>query len=157
MQPVAQGANVTVWASRIGLADTYAPSFTQSPQGSLIQSMAPVDGERAVNLRGEDHGGGISAVAFVIDGRILEERPADPLSSSCSQPYVSRVRCPLAIDTTLTLDTTRLSNGRHQIQVALIDAAGNRTLSHATGVDVRNSGAPNGIGSQSIRTYRGLV
>ena len=51
----------------------------------------------------------------------------------------------------MALDTTQISNGTHVIQVALIDAAGNRTLSDAgTQVEVRNRGVPNGAGASQF-------
>jgi hypothetical protein len=51
------------------------------------------------------------------------------------------------VDTTIALDTARMPNGPHKIQVALIDAGGNRTLSEPATVRVANAGLPNGTGA----------
>jgi hypothetical protein len=58
----------------------------------------------------------------------------------------------LTLERTMTLDTTVISNGRHSVQVALTDAAGNRTLSAPVEVDVRNRGVPNGAGASQFAT-----
>jgi hypothetical protein len=60
------------------------------------------------------------------------------------------VPCPLTLDRSLALDTTRIANGKHTIQVALTDAAGNRTLSGPVEVEVRNRGVPNGVGASQF-------
>jgi hypothetical protein len=143
----AAGAHVTVWASRFGLADLYAPAFTQSPSGPLLQTTGPVDGELSVSFRAVDHGSGIASVGFAVDGHLLQEQTADPLSATCKQPYLMRVPCPLVVDRTVSFNTTQIANGAHEFQVAVIDASGNRTLSDAVTVNVHNSGAPNGSGA----------
>ena len=52
----------------------------------------------------------------------------------------------------MTFDTTTVSNGRHSVQVALTDVAGNRTLSAPVDVEVRNRGVPNGVGASQFAT-----
>ena len=47
----------------------------------------------------------------------------------------------------MELDTSVLDNGVRAVQVALVDAAGNRTLSAPMGVHVRNDKGPNGTGA----------
>jgi len=66
-----------------------------------------------------------------------------------------RCPCPLAADRTLSLNTAELPNGAHSVHVALIDAAGNRTLSDPVPIVTRNGGAPNGKGASRFARLRG--
>jgi hypothetical protein len=60
------------------------------------------------------------------------------------------VPCPLEASETIGLDTAALANGAHRVQVALVDAAGNRTLSQPVAVDVQNAKAPNGVPASRV-------
>ena len=138
---------MTIWASRIRLTDTEAPRFTREPSGALAQPGAALDGERGVTFaasrpRRRD---GL--------GRVRRRR-ADPRRAAtqvpvttCARPYVAVVPCPSSIERTMTLDTTEVANGKHSFQMALTDAAGNRTLSSPVEIEVRNRGVPNGAGA----------
>ena len=137
-------ASVTVWASRIGLADPYPPAFSSAPSGPLVAGGGAVEGERSVMFRAEDRGGGIASVAFVVDGAKLEEQAADRTAKSCARPYTSTVPCPLAVEKIVTFDTNQIANGPHEIAVAITDAGGNRTVSAPVNVKVHNPGAANG-------------
>jgi hypothetical protein len=57
-------------------------------------------------------------------------------------------------DGTLVFDTAQIANGAHNVQVALIDAGGNRTLSDPVAIVTRNGGQPNGIGATRFARLR---
>ncbi len=150
--PTGEGSHVTIWAARVGLSDPSAPRFTREPVGLVTSTGTTVDGERPVTFAAEDRGGGIASVGFVVDGQMLQERPSQSGPSTCTRPFRTPAPCPLTLERTMTLDTTVISNGRHTVQVALTDAAGNRTLSAAVEVEVRNRGVPNGAGASQFAT-----
>ncbi len=80
-----------------------------------------------------DAGGGVREAAIVVDG-------TDKASAAlgCSQPYRAAVPCPLSGRAEVALDTRSLANGAHRVQLALIDVAGNRTLTDAANIEVNN-------------------
>jgi hypothetical protein len=140
-------AEVIIMASRVGLRDSDAPTFASPPTGSLLESGGVLNGERSVRVRGQDVGGGVARIAVVVDGSDRYEQPVNAADEACRVPYTTPVPCPLAVDSTLAFDTATLPNGAHKIQVALIDAAGNRSLTDPVAVETRNGGRPNGVGA----------
>ena len=148
--PTEELAEVIVMASLgIGLRDNDAPTFPSPPTGSLLEQGGVLDGERSVRVRGQDVGGGLARIALVVDGDDRYEQSVNAADASCRTPYTTPVPCPLVVDSTLVFDTGTLPNGSHNIQVALIDASGNRALSDPVAVVTRNGGQPNGVGASA--------
>jgi hypothetical protein len=131
----------------VTLDDPYAPRFSRAPSGALTVAGAVTEGEAAVSFAGDDLGSGIASMGFMVDGHLIDVVSTQSMLTTCARPYVTTVPCPLAIDHTMTLDTTQISNGKHTVSVALVDAAGNRTLSTTVEIEVRNRGVPNGAGA----------
>jgi hypothetical protein len=50
-EPGGTRAHVNLWATRIGLSDLFAPTFSRVPAGSLVDATGPIDGERSVSFR----------------------------------------------------------------------------------------------------------
>jgi hypothetical protein len=154
--PVIPAAYVVLFSSRIGLADLHPPAFRSPPTGSLLDGSSVLDGERSVRFEGADLGGGLESVTVVVDGLLRDPQPINGSDARCRRPFTNVVPCPLVADGTLVFDTAQLSNGAHSVQVALIDAAGNRTLSDPIAIETRNGGRPNGVGatrSARMRTW----
>jgi hypothetical protein len=154
--PTSPTSYVMVFSARFGLTDVHAPAFRSPPTGSLLDGGSVLDGERSVRFEGADLGGGLETVAVVVDGLLREPQPINSTDVRCRRPFAYVVPCPLVADGTLLFDTAELSNGAHSVQVALIDAAGNRTLSDPVAIETRNGGRPNGVGatrSARMRTW----
>jgi hypothetical protein len=136
-----------VFSSRVGLSDDRAPAFRSAPTGSLLETGAPIDGVRSVEYAAYDDGGGLARAALVVDGVMRKEQPADPADASCREPYVETVPCSLVAEGTIRFDTAVLSDGPHQVALAVIDAGGNRALSSPVEVVTNNRGGVNGTGA----------
>jgi hypothetical protein len=113
-----------------------------------------VSAEQEVRYAAEDVGGGLARVAVLVDGVARKEQPAAPADSGCREPYVSLVPCPLANDGSIAFDTATLPDGPHSVAVALIDAAGNRTVSAAATVVFKNRRVANGANASRSAELR---
>jgi hypothetical protein len=145
-----------VFSSRIGLSDVDRPTFLRGPIGPLVETDRPVTAEQDARYAAEDIGGGLARVAVLVDGVVRKEQPAAPADASCREPYVQLVPCPLASDGSISFDTATLPDGPHSVAVALIDAAGNRTVSDAETVIFKNRHIANGVNasrSAKLRTW----
>jgi hypothetical protein len=139
----------SIYRARIGIADAHPPTFKHAPSGSLLVTSAAVDGERSVRVDGRDAGGGLYSAEVIVDGATVAETRIAP-DGTCRKPFFAPVPCPADATATVALDTAALDNGRHHIQTALVDAAGNRTLSNPVDVVVTNAKEPNGAGASRI-------
>jgi hypothetical protein len=145
--PDSRLAMLRVYSSRVELEDLAPPIYVESVRGTLLNSSAPLAGEKTVTLHARDYGGGVARMGLVIDGQGFAEQSVDPTDSRCRIPFTSLVPCPLEIARTLAFDTALLGNGTHSVRVMVEDAAGNRTLSDPVTVTTRNGGQPNGKGA----------
>jgi hypothetical protein len=136
-----------IFATRIELEDLVAPSFTSAPEGTLLDTTAPMSGEKTVRFAARDYGGGLMRMGLVVDGQTYADQLVDPTNARCQVPFSSRVPCPLETVRTIAFDTATVPNGAHSVRVAIQDAAGNRTLSEPMLVMTRNGGPPNGRGA----------
>jgi hypothetical protein len=136
-----------VFSSRVGLSDDRTPAFRSAPTGSLLETDTPIQGVRSVQYAAYDDGGGLARVALVVDGATRKEQPADPTDPGCREPYVETVPCSLAAAGTMRFDTAGLSDGPHQVALAIVDAGGNRALSAPAEVVTNNRGGVNGTGA----------
>jgi hypothetical protein len=132
-----------IYRARIGLSDAFPPAFRTAPSGSLLDASATVSGERAVRFDATDIGGGLRAGEIVVDG-VAVARTDIGAGGTCREPYNLPVPCPFSANGTISLDTAAIENGRRSVQVGLVDAAGNRTLSDPVTVAVHNDKYPNG-------------
>jgi hypothetical protein len=142
----------TIYRARISLADAFPPVFRAPPSGSLLDATSVVQGHREVSFAGTDLGGGIRAVEVMVDGEPVIRRPIAGVT--CTEPYANPVPCPVTTTETIVVDTGALENGSHRIQLALVDAANNRTLSDAVGVTVHNDKGPNGANASRSAKLR---
>ena len=79
-------------------------------------------------------------------------------SSTCREPYVALVPCPASASAVVPFATSAIPNGRHTLQVAAEDAAGNRTVSGGWTVLIANGAVANGVGASraaGLSTLRG--
>jgi hypothetical protein len=125
---------LNVYAARIDLRDDLAPVLS-AVSGSLLAPGAQ-KGTRAVSYSASDRGSGVYREQLVVDGTVRAERQL-----GCSSTLV--VPCPLSTSGTVTLDTTRLADGEHEVELVLWDATlANRTGHGPVRITVDNVPAP---------------
>jgi hypothetical protein len=112
-----------------------------SASGSLLDSSAPHRGERFLSLRLRDVGGGLLRTRVEVDGQRFAEQAVDDNGGRCKAPFVAPVPCKLEANVELPIDTTRISDGRHQLAVRVFDATGvNSAVYGPIPIDVDNPG-----------------
>ncbi len=103
----------------VTVTDNQAPTITATG-GSLLTSVGYQHGVITGTVSGADNSG-VSSVRVYVDGN-----PIVQSAFSCDYTYAQP--CPAtATSPTLSLDTTRLADGTHRVQAAVVDAAGNET------------------------------
>ena len=135
-----------IYRARITVADAFPPAFRVPPSGSLLDGGGPVSGTRSVSFDGRDLGGGIRAAEIVIDGQPVAREDV-AAGGRCREPFNDPVPCPGTAAGTIALETAGLDNGIRRAQVALVDVAGNRSLSDPVTIRVHNDKLPNGVGA----------
>jgi hypothetical protein len=146
-----------VSSGKVVLNDTIAPAASNL-RGSLL-APGQKRGQVTAEFDATDQGGGLSRLITVIDGKETENKGLDQGAGTCqdilpgnTEPheYTGKVPCPTAIkNIAAVIDTTKLSDARHNVQLWLEDAAGNRTpVFDPKGIDIEVFNAvPNGIGA----------
>jgi hypothetical protein len=142
---------LTIGRGRIALADDAAPVLSAA-SGPLLAPGAVLDGPQGVTASANDVGGGVQRFEVIVDGAAVGREEMVGRHPSCREPYVALTPCPPSESVSFAFDTATIPNGRHRIQIAAVDAAGNRTLSTAADVTIANGATPNGAGaSRSAR------
>jgi hypothetical protein len=130
-------ARVELNSATVTIEDQQAPQIT-STSGSLFDG-GLVHGSLSGTVDGSDTSG-VQYVRLYVDGTQLAQQ-----ANSCdfSQP----APCPSTSSNQLSLNTSTLSSGQHEIQVALIDAAGNQTLTAPVQITADNTApsTPSGL------------
>ncbi len=115
----------------------------QPPQITAVSGPLFVGGLVRGTLLGTIDGSDNSGVQYAriyVDGAQVAQQ-----ASSCD--FTRPAPCPVSSSNQFSLDTSTLSNGPHQIQAAVVDAAGNQTLGspiHVT-IDNANPSAPTAL------------
>jgi hypothetical protein len=130
--------------ARVELADvTVTVTDEQPPQitstsGSLFAG-GLVRGTLSGTIDASDNSG-VQYARLYVDGAQVAQQ-----ASSCD--FTLPEPCPTSSSNQFSLDTSTLSNGPHQVQAAVIDAAGNQTLGSPVQITVDNSdpSAPSGL------------
>jgi hypothetical protein len=130
-------ARVELNGATVTVVDEQSPHVV-SVSGSLFAG-GPVRGVISGTISGADSSGVHDAGVYVDGSQVSQQEYA------CD--FTQPAPCPATSSRLFSLDTSTLSNGPHQIQAALVDAAGNKTLSSPVQVTVQNASpsAPNGL------------
>ena len=127
-------STLQIHGGSIDLRDDAAPTLG-GVFGSLLATGA-LNGTRTIAYAAEDKGGGVRTAELLVDGAVVVARAAD-----CS--FALPVPCPLSESGTLTLDTTRLAEGEHEVKLVVADATlGNRAQHGPFTITVDNLPAP---------------
>ncbi len=129
----------SAWAAMYGatitIADPTPPTLDQ-PTGTLW-GLGTLNGyhhsNENVTTTAQDTGGGIQSIVLAADGT-----PTETYTAPCD--YTSTQPCPLSTGPqTLTLPTTRLTDGTHTLTLTAVDAAGNTSLGVSQQIAVDNT------------------
>jgi hypothetical protein len=137
-------ARFEAWRVAVSAEDDLAPSGTAT--GDLLTAPV-VTGAQTITVNASDRGAGLYAARLVVDGQAQGNaafgdrfcRDVDPGNSDPFEFAVLRP-CPLQGSADLQLDTTGVSDDAfHQVQVQVLDAAGNTTTlaDRIVGVDAK--------------------
>lgn len=132
-------ARVELNSATVTITDNQPPSITATA-GALFTSTGYQHGSLVGTISGADNSG-VSSVRVYVDGNKVADS-----GFACDFTYAEP--CPASVTSpALTLDTTRLADGPHQVQAAVIDAAGNETRGPVRQLLLANHppGAPVGV------------
>jgi len=133
------GTSVSLSAITPRISDTSAPSFSSPPSGSLLAG-GPLRGSKGVSFAASDVGGGIYEVGLLVDGQPEQLQTPDSNGGRCVKPFQYLVPCPLSLSSSFSIDTTRIPDGQHEVQVVAYDATEEgRAVSAPTTIDVHNA------------------
>lgn len=129
-------AAVSVLEARVALRDIAAPEA------------APWTGRLGGTVRADfsDKGGGVRTASLLVDGRVVET------VQFCREPFAERVPCPLSG----TAEFATPADGA-QLAIALVDAAGNRTVSGAVPAPTAQATPPAAAEPGGTPPTRGVV
>ncbi len=127
-------AVATMYAAEVTIEDNTPPTL-QPPTGPLWENTSYHKETENLTLTARDSGGGIQTLTMSIDGQPIETYTA-PCNYTYPQP------CPSQITPTLTLNTTKLSDGTHLLNLAATDAAGNQSTPITRQIAIANNPPP---------------
>lgn len=115
-----------------------SPPTDAGSNGPLFQSGfgAPVSGSTSVSAAANDLGSGVQSVAVQIDGQTVAQSPAQ-----CAQPYTRMTPCPSTYTGNIAVDTTKIADGTHAVQLVGTDASGSGALLRSGTVVIGNGSA----------------
>jgi hypothetical protein len=122
-------ARVELNSATVTVTDNQAPQIT-STSGSLFAG-GVVRGTISGTINGSDSSG-VQYAGVYVDGAQVAQQA---LACDFTQP----APCPASSSNQFSLDTSTLANGPHQIQAAVVDAAGNQILAGPVQVTVENT------------------
>ena len=130
-------ARAVIESATVTITDNVAPTVTP-PTGPLVTESGFHHGTEAASFTGADVTG-LQAVRVYVDGILrASATPGQPGWAACAYTRVVPCENP-AGDRTLTVDTTALADGQHQVEVAAVDAAGNETVALPRAIVVDNT------------------
>jgi hypothetical protein len=128
-------SSVSFQAIKAEIEDGTAPTVSI---GSALATASPLHGTAQVPFEAADGGAGVATATLSVDGA-----PAGTMAESngglCAQPYLVIAPCVRSLDKAFALDTTKLADGAHQVQVAVTDGAGREAKSAPVTIVVDNA------------------
>ena len=148
-------------AFRVAVSATDDAAPAGRARGELLTD-AVLKGQRSVTIDGTDKGAGVYLARVVSDGQAVATSGVDDptcrdADATNNNPFeFSTIRpCPASATTTVTLDTTKLGEDvRHDIQVQVLDAAGNVTVLAERTVGVDNNPPAAGFFDRASRRFQ---
>ncbi|MDA0139208.1 hypothetical protein [Solirubrobacter deserti] len=117
------------------LRDVWMPTVTRSDL-STIGPTRPLSGSLSVSADFVDRGGGVQGAELLVDGVV--HRRVDVGDLACVKPHVAPVPCPTTGRVMVPVDTRAFADGAHNLELRLVDVAGNRTSVGPVAVVTKN-------------------
>jgi hypothetical protein len=136
-----------IFGVQVTLNSTAVPSA--SITGGTLTGGGAHAGTQTVGVHAASTESGVARLEVLLDGQVVGANDYTANASLC--PYTNFAACRQALDDTVSADTTKVSNGLHNLAIRVTDAAGNPTVQNAGSVEVANTaspvdrGAPNGL------------
>jgi len=125
----APGARFELFGAELTLADNSAPIIPATPSGPLVSQAAHLSGSEPVTIAATDAGSGVYQAFLEVDGTIVQSATLDENGGLCKPPYISPQPCKLSATGTISLDTSKLSDGAHSLKILVSDATGTNVTS----------------------------
>jgi hypothetical protein len=129
------------WASAAIHSAIIELSNNSTPAGASftgpISGTAPVSGTQSLSFQASDPGGsGIYQVAVSIDSKVVYDSTPDTNGGACvplgtyqgASEFIDAQPCKRTESVSIPLSTASLEDGAHELQVTVIDAAGNQSI-----------------------------
>lgn len=137
--PVAKCEGGNPFVSIVGLIaaleDETPP--TEAAGGPLLAG-GPIRGTKEVSFSASDKGSGVAQADLFIDGAV-QAGIQDGNGGRCVKPYKFLVPCKPSVNSSFTLDTTKMADGDHEAFVSAEDASGQFTTSVPVKFTVHNA------------------
>lgn len=148
----ASPAAAYVHRAEMVLEDNSDPEFTSPPAGTMFDTGRELSGTVSASFAARDQGSGVYQAVVEVDGRPVVTAPIDDNGGKCRKPFVARVPCKAGASAagTVSLDTTVLPDGPHNVRLLVQDATGTNEIPYGpVSITTRNSvpgrGTPNGV------------
>jgi hypothetical protein len=147
-------AQTIVYAADIELANSSTPAGTDFA-GSLLEPNASGIADLTFNAQ-DPEGPGVYRVIVDVDGTAVYQSTPEANGGRCVSigvdsndvsEFLYPQPCKRSVAVDVPVDTTKLSNGSHQLEVIVQDVAGNSSTVYAGTISVANPGTPIGSGS----------
>lgn len=102
------------------LNDSGAPSVSQV--AGPLRSESSTARTRSLTYAASDAGSGVFRHRLIVDGSPRPAETVDANEGSCAPPFARRVPCQRDVTGTVTLDTSALADGHHDLQLDVRDA-----------------------------------
>lgn len=139
---------VYLYAADITLEQQAGP--TVSAVGGTLANETSVAGSADVAFDASDGGSGVYEAVFTVDGEVKQVTGLDENGGLCASAgtapdgepaFLSPQPCAASVSVDVPFDTTKLSNGAHQLVVTVTDPAGNSAVVLDRTITVANSSA----------------
>ncbi|MDA0179639.1 hypothetical protein OJ997_04975 [Solirubrobacter phytolaccae] len=125
------GSNAEIRLANVDVALSDPESPKASAVGPLVNGIAPLKGTTDLTVNATDENAGVYRAQVWVDNVARSSTILDANGGYCSpvsgttHVFIVQRPCKVAAGGSVTLDTTKLSDGEHQISVVVEDAAGN--------------------------------
>ena len=137
--PAGGGSGITLHRLDAELSDRFDPVLNGTPSGDLLDTTRAVAGVRRIAFSASDRGGGVYRALIRVDGATAVAQTVDLNGGACREPFAEPVPCRLTASGTIALDTARLSDGQHDVQLVVTDATATNAVTYGpVGITTRN-------------------
>ncbi len=139
-------ASIDVPATEVTLSDPTSPTIT-SVAGAL-QPGASLSGEADVVLNASDSGPGVYSATLTVDGTVRSSQILNENDGWCrdlgqtsdgTRAFAHPDPCPQSASGSLALNTAKLADGTHTIELTVDDASGNTTIAYDGTITTHNA------------------